>query len=102
HNRLSGARILLRALDHRTRLAALEFDEARSRLLFFSVLAVTAIALLQLAAVAGFAAIVAATWDTSWRVWAPLLSAAGLTGIGIVLLLLMRSRGRAWSPFGDT
>lgn len=100
--RLSSARILLRALDHRSQLAGLELREARTRLVFFVVLAVAAGALLQLALLAGFAAIVAATWDTAWRVWAPLLSATALAGMGTLLLLMLRRRMRGWAPFGDT
>lgn len=100
-DRVSSVRIALRALDHRARLAALEFREARSELLRFGAMVVVAIASLQLAAVTGLAAIVAWSWDTEWRVWAPVLAGGVLLLIGVVTLLLIRHRAGRWMPFGD-
>ncbi|MCF3650545.1 phage holin family protein [Synoicihabitans lomoniglobus] len=99
--RLSSVRIAMRALDHRARLAALEFREARSELMRFSVLAIVAIGALQLAAMMGLAALMAATWDTEWRVWAPIMAAVGLAGGGVVTILVIRWRAGQWMPFGD-
>jgi uncharacterized membrane protein YqjE len=98
----TGARIVLRALDHRVRLAALELGEARSHVLLFVGLALAAVALGQMAFFAGLAALMAQTWDTSWRVLAPLLAAGVCLALALVAGGWAWWRIRHWTPFEET
>ena len=101
-SRVSGVRVVLRALDNRARLAVLEFQEARTRAVGLTAAALGVVLLLQLVLVAGLVVLVAATWHTSWRVGAPALAGLVFGGGGVVLACWLRARMREWRPFLET
>ncbi len=101
NDRLSGPRIVMRAIDHRAQLAVCEVAEVWSQLVRFAVGGMIGLGLLHLTLIAGLVALVAATWETPWRVAAPLLATVLFGAGGFGLLWYVRRRHHAWEPFRD-
>ena len=91
-----------RALENRARLAGLELTEARGRLFGAWMGMLVVFLCVQLCVVAGLIALVAATWETSWRVAAPALVAGSLAVVALIIAGMARRKWREWEPFAET
>ncbi len=98
----TARRTMWRAVENRGRLAGLELVEARGRL-FAAWWGSTVVLLgIQLVLAAGLIALVAATWDTDWRVAAPAMAGGVLAVVTLVTGMVAWKRWQAWAPFAET
>lgn len=98
----TGAGIVLRGLEHRAELAALELGELRTQVTAAGTLIAVATAAFYLAGLAATLLVAAIFWDTPHRTGALVWLTSIEVLVGVAAIVWMRRRWRDWRPWSAT